>query len=153
VDEGPPGQVALENARRKARAVAAQAGRRPVLGVDTVVALDGRLHGQPASEAEARATLTALSGRTHTVASGLLLVDESGAEREGVEETRVTFRTLDEATVAWYLAGGEWHGRAGAYAIQERGGALVRAVEGDYLNVVGLPLGLLLDLAPTLLHG
>ena len=67
--------------------------------------------------------------------------------REGVEETAVTFRALDDEAVDWYLATGEWHGRAGAYAIQERGAALVRRIEGDYLNVVGLPLGLLLDLA------
>ena len=135
--EGDPREVALANARRKAAAVG---GDGPVLAVDTLVALDGRIYGQPAGEAEARATLRALSGRTHTVVSGLWFDGE-----EGVEETAVTFRSLDDALIEWYLATGEWRGRAGAYAIQERGGALVRRIDGDYLNVVGLPLGRLLD--------
>ncbi len=159
---GNPAEVALENARRKARAVAQGAwgagaaaqgwdgGRRSelVLGVDTLVALDGRIYGQPADEEAARATLRALAGRTHNVISGLVLASQSG-ERGGVEETAVTFRDLDDAAIGWYLATGEWRGRAGAYAIQERGAALVRRLEGDYLNVVGLPLGLLLDLASS----
>jgi septum formation protein len=135
--EGDPREVALENARRKGRAVEADA---PVLAVDTLVALDGRIYGQPAGEEEARATLRALSGATHTVVSGVWFDGD-----EGVEETAVTFRALDDGFIDWYLATGEWRGRAGAYAIQERGAALVRRIEGDYLNVVGLPLGLLLD--------
>ncbi len=180
---GDPAEVALENARRKARAIAwevrrgagggraaggsrvggggraaegsrvgggGRAGERSafVLGVDTLVALDGRIYGQPADEEAARATLRALAGRTHTVLSGLVLASEGG-ERSGVEKTAVTFRDLDDAAIDWYVATGEWHGRAGAYAIQERGAALVRRIEGDYLNVVGLPLGLLLDLASS----
>ena len=119
-----------------------------MLGVDTLVALDGRIYGQPADEEAARATLRALAGRTHTVLSGLVLASQSG-ERSGVEKTAVTFRDLDDAAIDWYVATGEWRGRAGAYAIQERGAALVRRIEGDYLNVVGLPLGLLLDLASS----
>ncbi|MGI8592815.1 MAG: Maf family protein [Solirubrobacteraceae bacterium] len=161
---GDPAEVALENARRKARAVAqcewgagggvagdeVRAGEpsAAVLGVDTLVALDGRIYGQPADEEAARTTLRALGGRTHTVVSGLVLVSENG-ERSGIEETAVTFRELDDAAIDSYLATGEWRGRAGAYAIQERGGALVRRVEGDYLNIVGLPFGLLLDLASS----
>jgi nucleoside triphosphate pyrophosphatase len=138
VSEGHPREVALENARRKGRAV--DGGSDPVLAVDTLVALDGVIYGQPADEREARATLRALSGATHSVVSGLWF---DGAE--GVEETAVTFRALDDALVDWYLATGEWRGRAGAYAIQERGAALVRRIDGDYLNVVGLPLAALLD--------
>jgi septum formation protein len=137
--EGDPREVALENARRKAAAVG---GDGPVLAVDTLVALDGRIYGQPAGEAEARATLRALSGATHTVVSGVWFSGE-----EAVEETAVTFRELSDPLIDWYLATGEWRGRAGAYAIQERGAALVRRIEGDYLNVVGLPLGRLLDVS------
>jgi septum formation protein len=137
LDEGDPREVALENARRKGRAIEAS---EPVLAVDTIVALDGRIYGQPAGEEDARATLRALSGRTHTVVSGLWLDGE-----EAVEETDVTFRELSDSTIDWYVATGEWRGRAGAYAIQERGGALVRRIDGDYLNVVGLPFGRLLD--------
>ena len=140
--------TALHNARLKARAVAAQAppGAR-VLGVDTVVVLDGEVLGKPDDAAHARAMLSRLQGRTHTVVSGLHL---TGAG-EGTEATQVAFRPLGPAQMDRYVALGEWRGRAGGYAIQERGAALVRRVEGDYLNVVGLPVGLLLDLAPDLL--
>jgi septum formation protein len=148
--EGAPAQVALENAQRKARAVAAGAEGRPVLGVDTVVALDGRLYGQPADEAQARDTLLALAGRTHEVVSGLCLIAPSGV-LDGVARTAVSFRPRDDRMLEWYLASGEWRGRAGAYAIQERGAALVQSIDGDYLNVVGLPLALLLKLAPEVL--
>jgi septum formation protein len=142
--------VALENARRKARVVADGVENRPVLGIDTLVALDGRIYGQPASEDEARATLRALAGRTHQVVSGLCLIEESGV-CEGVARTAVTFRAFDESLLDWYLACREWRGRAGAYAIQERGAALVQSIDGDYLNVVGLPLALLLNLVPEVL--
>ncbi len=150
---GDPEAVAVENALRKARAV--RRGPPParpelVLAVDTLVELDGRIYGKPADEDAARDTLRALSGRTHTVIGGLALLDERG-ERTGVARTAVRFRDLDAATVEWYLATGEWRERAGAYAIQGAGAALVRGVEGDYENVVGLPLALLLDLHPTLL--
>src|SRR3954451_301635 len=138
VGEGDPREVALENARRKAAAT--DGGGGPVLAVDTLVALDGRIYGQPGDEAEARATLHALSGRTHTVVSGAWFDG-----RELLDETAVGFRELGAALVAWYLATGEWRGRAGAYAIQERGAALVRRIDGDYLNVVGLPFAALLD--------
>ncbi len=153
IADGSPREVVLENARRKARAVAGEEGRPGecsalVLGVDTLVALDGRIYGQPADEQAARETLNALGGRTHTVISGLVLASQS-SEHSGIEETAVTFRDLDADAIHWYLATAEWRGRAGAYAIQERGAALVRRIEGDYLNVVGLPLGLLLDLATS----
>ena len=144
---GDPEAVALENARRKANAIAADLPGRRVLGVDTVVALDGELFGKPADHAEATATLTRLAGRTHRVVSGLVLRPDG--ERTAV--TRVTFRTLTRAQVARYVAAGEWRGRAGGYAIQERGAGLVEHIEGDYANVVGLPVAALLDLAPDLL--
>jgi septum formation protein len=134
LEEGDPVEVALENARRKA------AGRPDTLGVDTVVALDGRIYGKPADEDEARRTLLALSGRTHAVVSGLSF---NGAEV--AVRTEVTFRPIEEL-VEPYLQTGEWRGRAGGYAIQGKGAALVREIHGDYLNVVGLPAAALVDL-------
>jgi septum formation protein len=142
LEEGDPEHVALANARRKAGAVAGD----HVLGVDTVVALDGRLYGKPRDAADARATLQALGGRTHTVHSGLVLTNVG----EAVAATRVTFRPVDDALVDWYLAAGEWRERAGGYAIQGRGAALVRRIDGDYANVVGLPVPALVDLLATL---
>jgi septum formation protein len=149
LDEGPPQAVARENAKRKALAGAARAGEgEVVLGVDTLVALDGRIWGKPRDEAAARATLSRLSGRTHEVISGIAIVREGGDVQLATETTEVTFRELDEATLAWYVASAEWQGRAGGYAIQGRGGVLVRRLVGDYLNVVGLPVGALLELWP-----
>jgi septum formation protein len=122
-----------------------------VLGVDTVVVLDGAIYGKPADEGEARATLSQLAGRVHEVVSGLAVV-EAGETRTASATTRVTFRDLDPATLDWYLATEEWRERAGGYAIQARGAALVAAIEGDYLNVVGLPVTALLELLPGILH-
>ena len=121
-----------------------------MLGVDTLVALGPRIHGKPRDEEEARATLTALSGRSHLVVSGLCVRDERGT-RTGVATTEVTFRPLDPAFLERYLATGEWRERAGSYAIQGRGAALVERLEGDYFNVVGLPVSVLLDLVPDVL--
>ena len=141
--DGVGEDVAIENARRKAQAGAEQASPGEIaLGVDTVVTLGGRIWGKPADEADARATLRALSGRTHQVVSGIAVVQD-GRERLASETTAVTFHELDGAALDWYLASGEWRGRAGGYAIQGRGGALVARVDGDYLNVVGLPGALL----------
>ena len=145
---GDPEHVALTNARRKAGAITGDlAPRRRVLGVDTVVTLDGELFGKPADAAAAAATLARLSGRTHRVLSGLVLLPVG----ERVAVTRVTFRPLTAAQIDRYVATGEWRGRAGGYAIQERGAALVSRIEGDYTNVVGLPVAALLDLVPDLL--
>jgi septum formation protein len=150
IERGDPGEVALENALCKARAVRDPHRPETVLGCDTLVALEGAIYGKPEDECAARATLKALSGATHEVLSGVaLLVD--GEERTAITRTAVTFRALDERFVSWYVATGEWRGRAGAYAIQGAGAALVRAVEGDYENVVGLPLATLLDLCPELI--
>lgn len=121
-----------------------------VLGVDTVVSLDGVLWGKAADEAGARATLRALSGRTHTVVSGVALVGD-GASQTGVAATEVSFRALSGPEIEWYLAGGEWRERAGAYAIQGAGCALVAGIDGDWTNVVGLPVATLLQLLPGLL--
>jgi septum formation protein len=147
LETGPPEQVARDNAISKALAGAELAGPgEQVIGVDTVVALDGGIWGKPADEGAASVTLAALGGRTHDVVSGVAVVGDEGAPRTAVEVTRVTFHELDDAAIGWYLASGEWRGRAGGYAIQGRGGALVRRVDGDYLNVVGLPIGALAGL-------
>jgi septum formation protein len=149
-DEGVPVAVARENALRKAVAGKAR-GDEIVLGVDTLVAIGLEIWGKPPNEDAARETLRRLAGRTHDVVSGVALVDRDGAVRGATAVTKVTFRPLDEATVEWYLRSGEWEERAGGYAIQGRGGALVERIDGDYLNVVGLPVGTLLGLWPDLL--
>jgi septum formation protein len=147
---GDPETVVYGNARLKALAAAAQTGSGRVLGVDTEVLIDGELLGKPSGPAQARTFLERLSGRTHTVLSGLCLL-EGETERGGVADTHVTFRTLSPELVEWYLETGEWRERAGAYAIQGHGAALVQRIDGDYWNVVGLPVPLLLGLASDLL--
>jgi septum formation protein len=132
-----------EHARGKARSVAQLGGpHRLVLGVDTAVAVDGAILGKPANAAEAERMLERLSGRTHTVVSGLCLLTASWEVVEHAS-TNVSFRELTPRELARHLAHGEWEGRAGAYAIQGRGAGLVERIEGDYLNVVGLPAALL----------
>ena len=129
--------MAERNARRKATAIAGDL----VLGADTVVALDGTIYGKPADEAHAREYLAALNGRTHDVVGAIALAENGEVVATAVETTRVTFRRRSEAEIARYVATGEWAGRAGGYAIQEEGGSfMVERIEGDYLNVVGLPL-------------
>jgi len=120
-----------------------------VLGVDTLVALGEHLYGKPGDRQEAAATLAALAGRSHRVVSGLCLIDADG-ERSAAAITHVRFRPMTESAIDWYLNTGEWQGRAGGYAIQGRGAALVESIEGDYLNVVGLPVATLVDLLPSL---
>lgn len=169
-DEGAPRVVASENALRKALAGAEAGGPdvdELVIGCDTLVATEldiadlprasaaravagTQIWGKPPNEAAARETLRRLSGRTHEVVSGLAVV-RRGDVRAATEVTKVTFRELDDATIDWYVACGEWQGRAGGYAIQGRGAVLVRHIEGDYLNVVGLPVAALIDLAPGLM--
>jgi len=149
LEEGPPQDVALENAFRKA-AAASEGASIPVLGVDTVVSADGGIYGKPQDAEQARATLLALSGSAHTVVGGLCMI-EASRPLTAIASTVVEFRPLSDGMIDWYLDSGEWRDRAGGYAIQGRGAALVRRIEGDYLNVVGLPLRTLLELAPWLL--
>ena len=147
---GNPRALVRDNALRKARAVAAS---ERVLGADTAVVLDGHAFGKPRDEGEAETFLRRLSGRTHEVMSGIALREPDGAERSDVAVTRVRFRRLEPRDLAWYLATEEWRERAGAYAIQGRGAALVEEIDGDYWNVVGLPVAALLRLVPDLLYG
>jgi septum formation protein len=145
--EGDPRELVVQNALLKLRAVP---GRR-VLAADSMVVWDGRAHGKPADEAEAESWLRQLSGRWHEVMGGIAL-RERDEERTAVAVTRVRFRELGDADVARYLASGEWHDRAGGYAIQELGAMLVEEIEGDWFNVVGLPVPALIRLAPDLLQ-
>jgi septum formation protein len=140
--ETDPSELVKQHALGKARSVADQADGRPVLGVDTAVVLAGRVYGKPANAEAAAEMLDALGGKTHLVVSGLALLTPSWELVEHVV-TRVTFRVLTPRDVARYVSSGEWDGRAGAYAIQGFGAGLVEAIEGDYLNVVGLPAALL----------
>lgn len=121
-----------------------------MLGVDTIVALGARIYGKPADVEDARATLQALAAGRHLVLSGVCLV-ENGKARTAVASTVVEFRAIKAPLLRWYLECEEWRGRAGAYAIQGRGAALVSRIEGDYLNVVGLPVSTLLQLLPGIL--
>jgi septum formation protein len=147
---GPPDEVAIENAYRKAAGVMTSEADPPVLGVDTVVTIGGRIYGKPRDREHAREILEALGGRRHAVISGICLI-EHGRARTAAARTLVDLRPLDSRIVDWYLDTGEWRERAGAYAIQGRGAWLVTAIEGDYLNVVGLPVATLAELAPRLL--
>jgi septum formation protein len=147
---GDPREVARENALRKARAARAAGESGMVLGCDTLVSLGGAIYGKPRDADAARETLRALSGATHEVLGGIALL-QGDSERTAVACTKVTFRALDDAMTEWYVARGEWRGRAGGYAIQGAGAALVEAVHGDYENIVGLPLAALLELQPRLL--
>jgi len=144
-EEGDPAAVAEVNARRKALAVPGEL----VLGADTVVALDGAILGKPRDAAQAREYVGRLNGRTHEVVGGIALARHGEVVATATEVTRVTFRRSDDADLDRYVATGEWRGRAGSYAIQGEGAALVERVEGDYLNVVGLALDRLKVLLDT----
>jgi septum formation protein len=145
-EHDPPGIAPIEAVRAhalgKARSIAARAGDRPVIGVDTTVVVDGRMYGKAGSEAEAGIMLAELAGQAHEVVSGLALL-APGVEVVDHDVTAVVFRALTRTEIDGYVATGEWQGRAGAYAIQGRGASLVERIDGDYLNVVGLPAALL----------
>jgi septum formation protein len=143
---GDPEVEVVENARMKARAVQRDGY---VIACDTDVVLDGKAVGKPADEAEAREYLERMSGRVHTVMSGLVVLVD-GEEKSGLEQTTVVFKQLSDAEKERYVRFGEWRGRSGGYAIQTLGSTLVERIEGSVSNVVGLPVGLLLELAPEL---
>ncbi len=142
--DADPVELVREHARGKAHSVGLHE-ECPVLGVDTAVVVDGRSLGKPGGAAEAEAMLERLSGGTHEVVSGLCLVTPAWEELHH-EVTAVTFRPLTARDLAHYVSSGEWEGRAGGYAIQGLGASLVERVEGDYLNVVGLPAARLVRL-------
>ncbi len=145
-----PGGDPVEHAVGKARSVGG--GDRPVLGVDTVVVCNDEQLGKPSDASDARRMLSLLSGATHEVVSGLCLRGP-GWEETGQATTRVVFRRLSDGDLDRYLGSGEWEGRAGGYAIQGLGASLVGRIEGDYLNVVGLPGALLVGVLATRFPG
>ena len=132
------GRVARDKARAGLAALAGDADAR-VLGADTEVVLDDEVFGKPCDAADAAAMLSRLSGRTHEVISSVWLIG-AHTERNACCVSRVRFPALDEAAIAAYVATGESFGKAGAYAIQGRGAALVEHLEGSYSGVMGLPL-------------
>ncbi len=145
----PPSLVcALAKAKAGAIAPFAEPGE-IIVAADTVVALQNRILGKPADEADARAMLTALSGQTHQVYTGLCVMKGDTCLCESVS-AHVTFRTLTEAEIDAYLKTGEPMDKAGAYGIQGLGGLFVRQIEGDYYAIVGLPLCRLSELLTAL---
>ncbi len=156
VEHDPPDSdpVALVRAHAAGKARSARTPGSVTLGVDTTVHLDEGIYAKPVDEEHATSMLRELAGRTHAVVSGLCLLTD-GSETLEHATTLVTFRALDDDAVARYVASGEWKGRAGGYAIQGLGGRLVDRIDGDYLNVVGLPGALLISVlerrAPELL--
>lgn len=148
VHDGNPAHTVQQNARGKAEEVLARERLQPgelVLGVDTVVVSEGEILGKARDEAEAADFVRRLAARRHEVYSGLYLTSKKMALATHVV-TGVTFRSLTDAELAAYIGSGEWRERAGAYAIQGIGSALVQRVDGDYFNVVGLPIAELLRL-------
>jgi septum formation protein len=149
--EGEPDDVVLENARRKARAGRALAPEAAlVLGADTEVVLDGRVLGKASDAGTARERLRALSGQTHEVLGAVALINAE-EERSLLERTRVSFVEIDDQLLELYIDSGEWRDRAGAYAVQGLGSALIDRIDGDLANVIGLPLRALLGAVPELL--
>jgi septum formation protein len=142
---GDPEFEVLQNARMKARAVERDG---LVIACDTDVVVDGKALGKPEDETQARGYLELLSGRAHEVLSGLVV--RGSEERSGLERTTVVFRELEEGEMDRYVRFGEWRGRSGGYAVQTLGSTLVARIEGSVSNVVGLPVGLLVELVPEL---
>jgi septum formation protein len=138
-NETPP-QLAARLALAKARAVAERNADAVVLAADTVVACGRRILPKGEDEATARRCLALLSGRRHRVLGGIAVLAPGRAPSARLITTIVTFKRLTDEEIAGYLASGEWHGKAGGYAIQGRAAAFVRALNGSYTNVVGLDL-------------
>jgi septum formation protein len=134
-------------ARRKCDEVAAKRHQAIVVAADTVVILDGEILNKPRDDDQARQFLSRLSGRTHTVVTGVVVKRLSdGVDMAASEQTRVTFRELNDEEIAAYIATGEGRDKAGSYAVQGFGAGLIRSIEGCYYNVVGLPVALLCDM-------
>ena len=140
-----PYEIARMLAVRKCEFVSLTRATARVLAADTIVVVDGTVLQKPVSDEEARDFLGRLSGRIHTVVTGIAIRNH-GHTSTGAEKTQVTFRKLSPAQVAAYVATGEGRDKAGSYAAQGIGAGLIRRIEGCFFNVVGLPVGLVLDL-------
>lgn len=139
-------------AQTKAETVASQIGEGLVLGADTVVVVEGEILGQPGGDDSARRMLELLNGKWHEVLTGVALVRASAAQRTLVEHelTRVRFCEMSADEIEWYVSTGEPKDKAGAYAIQGHGGIFIREIEGDYFNIVGLPIRLVYEMARSI---
>lgn len=144
-----PAALVVENAKRKARAVAEKYPDSPVLGADTVVSSEGKIFGKPKDKDEARKMLTALSGKMHEVTTGLALINRNEIRTTNVT-TKVFFDTMTKADIDAYIATEEPMDKAGAYAIQGKAARFIEKIEGSYSNVVGLPLNALIQLGKGL---
>ena len=143
LDAGPLATAVARLAERKARAVASSLGAGVVLGADTIVAIDGDALGKPVDPADARAMLTRLRGRSHEVLTGVAVIAVAGGRAwSATEVSRVVMARYPEEVIDDYVASGSPLDKAGGYAVQELGGALVDGVIGSYTNVIGLPLRL-----------
>lgn len=138
-NDSSPEELVLCNARLKAGQVALLAEGLPVLGADTVVSVDGHIYGKPENAEDARRMLRLLSGRSHSVSTGIVFV-RGGIFWEAVETTKVVFASLTEELISWYVDTGESVDKAGAYAVQGKAAVFIKRIEGSYSNVVGLPL-------------
>ena len=146
IKTGEPEALVTENARLKARAVAEKHPGRLVLAADTIVYQDGQVLGKPKDEQDARNMLHSLSGKTHTVYTGVCVIGEDGREEARADASRVAFVPLSDEAIDWYIATGEPMDKAGAYAVQGRAGMFVSRIEGSYSNVIGLPMALVRDM-------
>lgn len=143
-DNITPKEAVLLLSRQKAAEIYFEYKGETIIAADTVVAIDGKILGKPADVGEAQAMLRLLSGRTHSVFTGVCIISADGSMKSFAEETSVEFWQLSEQMIEDYVRSGEPMDKAGAYGIQGAGALLVRRINGDYYNVMGLPVGRLL---------
>ena len=137
-------------ARSKAEAVASRLSNGLVLGADTTVVVGNEILGQPADEADARRMLDLLNAKWHEVLTGVAVVRVGGETRVAYETTRVRFAEMSEREIYWYIATGEPFGKAGAYGIQGKASLFIEEIEGDYFNIMGLPIRLVYELSASI---
>ena len=142
-----PAAYVMRLARSKAEAVAERLEEGVVLGADTTVVIDNQILGQPRDDSDAKRMLKLLNGRWHEVLTGVALVRVGGETRVAHETTRVRFAEMSESEIDWYIASGEPVGKAGAYGIQGKAALFIEEIEGDYFNIMGLPIRLVYKLA------
>lgn len=141
IPEGtPPSEAVLLLSRQKATEIYSKYNNDTIIAADTVVAIDGKILGKPQNEQNAAEMLRMLSGRIHSVFTGVCVIFPDGRTESFSEETAVEFYPLTEGEIAAYIATGEPMDKAGAYGIQEKGALLVKRIEGDFFNVMGLPI-------------
>lgn len=137
----PPNEFVLKNATHKAEAVAAKLRNGLIIGVDTIASFQHHILEKPANEKEAQAMIRLLNGTTHEVYTGICIINcLTGQKNAAIEVTKVKFTEMNAQEIKEYVASGEWRGKAGGFAIQGLGNLFIEKIEGDYFNVVGLPV-------------